>query len=54
MEVSDQLHALVALPPGKEPPVSQWIGGCVNPRVGLDAVEKRKILNCREYSPVIF
>jgi len=43
MEVSGQLHAPVALPPGKEPPVTHWIGGCVGPRAGLDAVVKKKI-----------
>jgi hypothetical protein len=37
MEVSGELHALGVLPPWEEPPV----GGCVGPRVGLDAVEKR-------------
>jgi hypothetical protein len=36
MKMSGQLHDSVALPPGKEPPVS--------PRVGLDAVVKRKDL----------
>jgi hypothetical protein len=43
MEVSGQLHAPAALPPGKEPPGSHWIGGWVDPRAVLDAVVKRKI-----------
>jgi hypothetical protein len=50
MEVSGQLHAPAALPPGKEPPVPIEKGGWVGPRVGLDAV-KRKILHCRESNP---
>jgi hypothetical protein len=40
MEVSGQLHAPAALPPGKEPMVP--IGGWVGTRAGLDAVVKRK------------
>jgi hypothetical protein len=51
MEVSGQLHASAALPTGKSPPSTHWIGGWVDPRVGLDAVEKRKILHCRESNP---
>jgi hypothetical protein len=31
---------LAALPPGKELPCTHWIRGCVDPRAGLDAVEK--------------
>jgi hypothetical protein len=46
MEVSGQLHVPAALPP-----VPHWIGGWVGPRVGLDAVEKRKILPYRESNP---
>jgi len=41
--VSGQLHAPAALPPGKEPPVTHWIGGWVDLRAVLDAVVKRKI-----------
>jgi hypothetical protein len=44
MEVSGQFHAPDALPPGKEPPGTQWIGGWLGPRSGLDEVERRKIL----------
>jgi hypothetical protein len=36
-EVSGQLHATVAFTPG-----THWIGGWVDPRAGLDAVEKKK------------
>jgi hypothetical protein len=43
MEVSAQLHASTALLPGKEPPGTHWIGGWVDPRAGLDDVERRKI-----------
>jgi hypothetical protein len=36
-----------ALPPGKEPPGTHWIGGCVGPRAGLDAGARIKIRPCR-------
>jgi hypothetical protein len=39
-----QLQAPAALPPRKELPGTHWIGGWVGSRVGLDDVEKRKIL----------
>jgi hypothetical protein len=42
MEVSVQLHASVALPPWKIRG-THWIGGCVGPRLGLDAVVERKV-----------
>jgi hypothetical protein len=42
--MNGQLHAPAALPPGKEPPVSHWIGGWMDPRDGLDDVENRKFL----------
>jgi hypothetical protein len=42
--MSYQLYAPAALPPGKEPPGSHWIGGWVGPRTGLDDVVRRKIL----------
>jgi hypothetical protein len=35
-----QLHVPVALPPGKEHPVTHWMGGWMDPRVGLDDMEK--------------
>jgi hypothetical protein len=37
--VSGQLHAPTALPRN-----THWIGGWLGPRVGLDAVDKRKIV----------
>jgi hypothetical protein len=42
--MSGELHAPAALPPGKEPPGTHRIGHRVNPRAGLDDVEKRKFL----------
>jgi hypothetical protein len=33
MKASGQLHAPAALPPGKEPPRTHWIGGWVGPRI---------------------
>jgi hypothetical protein len=40
----------LSLYPGKRapPPSTHTIGGWVGPRVGLDAVEKSKILHCQE------
>jgi hypothetical protein len=38
MEVSAQLHAQTALPPGKSPP--DYTGGWVGPTAGLEAVKK--------------
>jgi hypothetical protein len=43
MEVSGQLHATVALAPGKNPN-AHWIGDWVGTRLGLDAIKKRNIL----------
>jgi len=43
MDVSGQLHATAALPPGKEPPGTHWIGGWVGSGAGLDMVSKKKI-----------
>jgi hypothetical protein len=42
--VSGRLHAPAALPPGKRAPASNWIEGWVDPRAGLDDVEKRNFL----------
>jgi hypothetical protein len=50
MEVSGQLHALAALPPGKDPPLTHWIGGWVGTRAVTDAVVKRKIPSPRRES----
>jgi hypothetical protein len=44
MEVSGQLHAPAALPPGEGTPGTHWIGGWVDPKAGPDDVEKRKSL----------
>jgi len=41
MEVSGQLQAPAALPPGKEPYVPVGLGGWVGTRSSLDAVAKR-------------
>jgi hypothetical protein len=49
MEVSGQLHAPAALPPGRAPGTN-WIGGWVGPRAVLDAVVKRKIPSPRRES----
>jgi hypothetical protein len=42
--VSGQLHAPATLPSVKEPPVTHCVGGWVDPRAGLDGLEKRKFL----------
>jgi hypothetical protein len=41
--MSDQIHAPAAYPQCKNPG-THWIGGWVDPRAGLDDVEKRKFL----------
>jgi hypothetical protein len=46
MEVSGQIHAPVALPPGKKAPTTQWIGERVGSRAGLDAVVIKVKLFC--------
>jgi hypothetical protein len=43
--VSCQVHAPAALPPGKEPPVPNWIKGSKDPRAGLDDGWEVKILD---------
>jgi hypothetical protein len=43
MEVSGQLHAPDALPPGERTPGSHWTGGWVGSRAVLYAVVKKKI-----------
>jgi hypothetical protein len=50
MVVSGQLHVPAASPPGKEPPVTHWIGGWVGPRAVLDAMVKGKIPSPRRKS----
>jgi hypothetical protein len=42
LEVSGQLHAPAALPPGKSPG-THFIGGWVDPTAGLDDMEKWKL-----------
>jgi len=42
MEVYGQIHALAALTPEKWPPVTDWMGGWVGPKAGLNTVAKRK------------
>jgi hypothetical protein len=37
-----QLHTLASLLPGKEPG-THYVGGCMGPRAGVNAVEKIKI-----------
>jgi hypothetical protein len=52
MDVSVQLHVLAALPPGKAPPGTDWIGDRVSPRVSLNVVEKRNnLLSSRGIEP---
>jgi hypothetical protein len=40
LEVSGQLHALAALPPGERAPGTHWIRGWVGPRAGLDDMKE--------------
>jgi hypothetical protein len=52
MDVSSQLHVPAALPSEKEPPGTNWTGGWVDTRVGVEAVVKRKILSpCQDSNP---
>jgi hypothetical protein len=52
MEVTGQLHALVALPPRERSHATHWIKGQEAPRASQDAVEKRKIsYPCWESNP---
>jgi hypothetical protein len=48
MEMSGQPRPLY---PGERARGTLWIGGWVGSKAGLDAVEKRKILSCRESNP---
>jgi hypothetical protein len=34
--------------PAEVTPCTHWTGGWVGPRIGVDAVEKRKMLPCQE------
>jgi hypothetical protein len=42
--VSGQIHAPAALPTRVRAPGTRWIGGWVDPRAGLNDMEKRKFL----------
>jgi hypothetical protein len=44
------MHGPAVLSPGEISAGTHWIGGCVGPRAGLDATEKRKILPLPEIS----
>jgi hypothetical protein len=44
MEVTGQRHAPAAIYPGKGPPGTYWIGGCVGLRAGLDTEARGEIL----------
>jgi hypothetical protein len=46
-----KFHDPGALPPGGRAPGTHGIGGWAGSRVGLDVVEKRNILYCRELNP---
>jgi hypothetical protein len=49
---NDQFHAPFTLTPSEKLPSTYWIGGYVDPRSGVDAVEKRKVpYLCRESNP---
>jgi hypothetical protein len=50
-EVEWSAPRLCGFAPGVGAPGTHWIGGWVGPRAGVDAVEKRKILHCRETNP---
>lgn len=49
MEVSGQLHALAALPPGNNPD-THWIGVWVGPKASLDVLQK-SLLACWDWNP---
>jgi hypothetical protein len=42
------LFSLLLYPPGDRVPSTHWVGGWVGPNVDLDAMDKWKILHCRE------
>jgi len=54
MDMSDQLHAPIVLPPEEIAPDTHWIGGWVGPRAGLDTALAKGEKNhcpCRESDP---
>jgi hypothetical protein len=48
MVVRGQFHVLSALPTATELFVPYWVGGFMDPRAGLDAVENSKALTHAE------
>jgi hypothetical protein len=42
--VNGQIHTLAVFLRGERTPCAHWIGGWVDFRAGLDAMEKRKVL----------
>jgi len=48
-----QAFSFMPLPlyPSEESPGIHFIGGCVGPRVGIDAAKKKKSCPCRESNP---
>jgi hypothetical protein len=53
MEVKDHHHSPAALPPGKVPSDTHWIGGWVGSRAGLDAKDRRQILHLLGIEPLV-
>jgi hypothetical protein len=51
MVVRGQIHVPCRLIPGESALGTHWIRGLMDPKVGLDAVEKKKILTCQESHP---
>jgi hypothetical protein len=52
MKLSGQFNPSGSFTPEEGAPGTHWVGGCVDPRGGLDAVEKRKVFcTCRESKP---
>jgi hypothetical protein len=52
MEMSGQLHAPAALPPGQTDPGTHFIVGWIDPRVDLNVLQKGKIsCSCLEFNP---
>jgi hypothetical protein len=55
MGLSGQHHAPAALYPGEKTPGTHWTGGWMDPRAGLDAGARRKILClCRGTNPYYY
>jgi hypothetical protein len=43
-DMSGQVYATAALSPGKEPPRTQWIGGYMGLKAGLNALRMENLL----------